>query len=141
MMTEAALNTHNPEIKRDYIVQLLEELSQDYRNTKQERKEITTLYLTSEEDFSLLEEIELLTVDIRGYAGQIQIRGWIENKQQAIDKLQNLRVFEIPVIAKFYFANPKAYRQIKAYLQMLDYLRLLIIEYLQLNQKPQPEFI
>ncbi|MBD2518450.1 hypothetical protein H6G93_26460 [Nostoc sp. FACHB-973] len=128
-------------MKRDYIIQLLEQLSQDYRNTKQERKEIATLYLTSEEDFSLLEEIEILTVDIRGYASQIQIRSWIENKQQAIDKLQNLRVFEIPVIAEFYFANPQAYSQIKAYLQMLDYLRLLIIEYLQLNQKSQPEFI
>lgn len=140
-MSEAALNTQNSEIERNYIIQLLEQLSQDYRNTKQERKEIAVLASTSEEEFTLLEEIELLTVDIRGYASQIQTRGSIENQQQAIEKLQNLRVFDIPVIAQFYFANPQPYRQIKAYLQMLDYLRLLMIEYLQLNQKSQPELV
>ncbi|MBU7585955.1 MAG: hypothetical protein KAF91_24285 [Nostoc sp. TH1S01] len=139
-MTEATLNTQNPEIKRNYIVQLLEQLNQDYRNTRQERKEIATIYSTSEEDFTILEEIELLTVDIRGYASQIQVRGWIDNKQQAIEYLQNMRVFDIPTIAQFYFANPQAYLQIKSYLRMLDYLRLLIIEYLQINQTSQSEF-
>lgn len=139
-MTEATINTQNPEIKRNYIVQLLEQLTQDYRNTKQERKEIATIYSTSDEEFTLLEELELLTVDIRGYASQIQIRGWIDNKQQAIENLQNMRVFDIPAIAQFYFANPQAYLQLKSYLRMLDYLRLLIIEYLQINQNSQPGF-
>ncbi|MBD2168088.1 hypothetical protein H6G04_27260 [Calothrix membranacea FACHB-236] len=140
-MTEATLNTQSPEMKRNYIIQLLEQLTIDYRNTKQERQEIAALYASSEEEFTLLEEIELLTVDIRGYASQIQARGRIENTQQAIEKLQNMRIFDISVIAQFYFANLQAYRQIKAYLQMLDYLRLLIIEYLQLNQQSQPEFV
>jgi hypothetical protein len=140
-MTEATLNTQNPEIKRNYIIQLLEQLTIDYRNTKQERQEIAALSSSSEDEFTVLEEIELLTIDIRGYACQIQTQGQINNKQQAIDKLQNMRIFDIPVIARFYFANPQAYRQMKAYLQMLDYLRLLIIEYLQLNQKSQPEFV
>lgn len=137
-MSEATLNTQNPEIKRNYIIQLLEELNLDYRTTKQERQELATLYPTSEEEFTLLEELELLTVDIRGYASQIQVRGGIENKQQAIENLQNMRVFDIPVIAQFYFSHPQAYTQLKSYLRMLDYLRLLIIEYLQLTQTPQP---
>jgi hypothetical protein len=141
MMTEATLNTQSPEMKRNYIIQLLEQLSIDYRNAKQERQEIAALYSSSEEEFTLLEEIELLTVDIRGYASQIQGRGRIENTQQAIDKLQNMRIFDISVIAQFYFANLQAYRRIKAYLQMLDYLRLLIIEYLQLNQQSQQKFV
>lgn len=140
-MTETTLNTQSPEMKRNYIIQLLEQLTIDYRNTKQERQEISAFYASSEEEFTLLEEIELLTVDIRGYASQIQARGRIENTQQAIEKLQNMRIFDISVIAQFYFANLQAYRQIKTYLQMLDYLRLLIIEYLQLNQQAQPEFV
>ncbi|MBH8560997.1 hypothetical protein I8748_02185 [Nostoc sp. CENA67] len=140
-MSEATLKTQNHEIERNYIIQLLEQLTQDYCNTKQERKEIASLYSTSEEEFTLLEEIELLTVNIRGYASQIQTRGWIENQQQAIEKLQNMRFFDIPAIAQFYFASHQAYRQIKVYLQMLDYLRLLMIEYLQLNQNSQPEFV
>ena len=129
-MTEATLNTQNPEITRNYIINILEKLTLDYQNTKGERKEIASLFPTNDE-FTLLEEIELLTVNIRGYASQIQARGWIENQQQAIERLQTMRVFDIPALAQFYFAtNNRDYDQIKAYIQTLDYLRLLILEYL-----------
>ncbi|MFB8791329.1 MAG: hypothetical protein U7123_21470 [Potamolinea sp.] len=67
-MTEATHLTQNPEVKRNYINHLLKQLNVDYQNTKQERKEITSLSPASEEEFTLLEEIELLTSDIRGYA-------------------------------------------------------------------------
>ncbi|WP_026735580.1 hypothetical protein [Fischerella sp. PCC 9605] len=138
-MTKATLDTQNPEIKRNYISQLLEQLTGDYQNTKQERKEIATLYPPGEEEFSILEEIELLTVDIRGYACQIQARGWIENEQQAIERLQSMRVFDVPVVAEFYFTSDRDYKQMKAYIRMLDYLRLLMIEYLQTYQTSQPQ--
>jgi len=80
--------------------------------------------------FTVLEEIELLTSDIRGYAHQIQARGWVENEQQAIERLQNMGVFDVPALAKFYFSTDGGYQQMKAYIRMLDYLRLLILEYL-----------
>ena len=132
-MTEATLNTQNPEITRNYITLLLEKLTLDYQNTKKERKEIASLFPVDQE-FSLLEEIELLTVDIRGFASQIQARGWIENEQQAIKRLQAMRVFDIPTLAQFYFTiKNKDYEQMKAYIRSLDYLRLLIIEYLHLS--------
>ncbi len=76
-MTEATLNTQNPEITRNYIIHILEKLTLDYQNTKGERKGIASLFPTDDDEFTLLEEIELLTVDIRGYASQIQARGWI----------------------------------------------------------------
>ncbi len=130
-MTEATLNTQNSEITRNYIIHILEKLTLDYQNTKGERKEIASLFPTDDDEFTLLEEIELLTADIRGYASQIQARGWIENQQQAIQRLQTMRVFDIPALAQFYFAtNNRDYDQIKAYIQTLDYLRLLILEYL-----------
>ena len=132
-MTEATLNTQNPEITRHYITLLLKNLTFNYQNTKEERKEIASLFPV-EQEFTLLEEIELLTVDIRGFASQIQARGWIENEQQAIKRLQAMRVFDIPTLAQFYFTtNNKEYEQMKAYIRTLDYLRLLIIEYLHLS--------
>jgi hypothetical protein len=132
-MTEATVNTQNPEITRNHITLLLEKLTLDYQNTKEERKEIACLSPAGQE-FSLLEEIELLTVDIRGFASQIQARGWIENAPQAIKRLQAMRVFDIPTLAQFYFTtNNKDYEQMKAYIMTLDYLRLLIIEYLHLS--------
>ncbi|MBD2609069.1 hypothetical protein H6G81_32275 [Scytonema hofmannii FACHB-248] len=137
-MTKTTLNTQNPEIKRNYIIEILEQLTVDYQNTKQERKEVAALDPNFEEEFTVLEEIELLTVDIRGYASQIKRRGWIENEQQAINQLKSMRLFDIPAIAQFYLTTGREYRQIKAYMQMLDYLRLLIIEYLQPNQHSEP---
>jgi hypothetical protein len=131
MMTKATLNTQNPEITRNYIAHLLQQLTVDYTNTKEERKKLASLSPASDEEFTLLEEIELLTVDIRGYASQLQARGRIENEQQAIERLQTTQVFDVPAIAQFYFLSDGDYGQIKAYIRMLDYLRLLILEYLR----------
>ncbi|WP_169153306.1 hypothetical protein [Brasilonema bromeliae] len=41
--------------------------------------------------------------------------------------------------AEFYLTSNRDYGQMKAYIRMLDYLRLLIIEYLQTYQSPQPQ--
>jgi hypothetical protein len=139
MMTEATRITQNPEITRNYINHLLKQLTVDYQNTKQERKEIASLSPASEEEFTILEEIDLLTSDIRGYASQIQARAWIENEQEAIERLQTMRVFDVPAIAQFYFTTHAGYMQMKAYIRMLDYLRLLILEYLRSYQGSQQE--
>lgn len=130
MMTKTALNTQSLEIKINYIAQLLDKLTNDYHNTKQERKEIASQSSITDEEFSFLEEIELLTVNIRGYASQIQATAKIENGQEAIGQLQAMNVFDIPVIAQFYFNSNDNYKQMKVYIRTLDYLRLVIIEFL-----------
>ncbi len=141
-MTEATFNTLNHEITRNHIIHLLYQLTSDYKNTKGEQKKIASLYPAFEEEFTVLEEIELLTTDIRGYASQIQARGWIENEQKAIERLQTRRVFDVPAIARVYFATDGDYGEMKAYIRMLDYLRLLILEYLcsarSVVAKPSP---
>ncbi|RUT08313.1 hypothetical protein DSM106972_014810 [Dulcicalothrix desertica PCC 7102] len=129
-MTKTAFNTQSLEIKINYITQLLDKLTNDYKNTKQERKEIASQFYIIDEEFSLLEEIELLTVNIRGYASQIQATAKIENQQEAIGQLQAMNAFDIPVIAQFYFNNNDNYEQIKGYIRNLDYLRLVILEFL-----------
>lgn len=44
-----------------------------------------------------------------------------------------MRVFDISIIAQLYFNTPGQYENFKSYLRMLDYLRLLILEYLNLS--------
>jgi len=44
-------------------------------------------------------------------------------------------VFDVPAIAQFYLSTDGGYEQVKAYIRMLDYLRLLIIEYLRSHGK------
>ncbi len=129
-MTSTTLNTQNPEVIKSYISLLLEQLTIDYKNTKEERKSIASLPFASDEEFTVLEEIELLTVDIRGYASQILVTGIIQNQQQAIERLQSMRVTDIPAIAQFYLEANDDYRQIKAYIRLLDYMRSLLLEYL-----------
>ena len=130
-MTEATHITKNAEVTKNYIHHLLQQLIDDYQTTKQERKDIAALSPASDEDFTVLEEIELLTSDIRGYASQIQAQGSIENEQEAIERLQTMRVFDVPAIAQLYFTTNADYLHLKAYIRMLDYLRLLILEYLR----------
>ncbi|MEH2191697.1 MAG: hypothetical protein V7K98_03400 [Nostoc sp.] len=118
---------------KNQIIHILEQLTSDYQTTKSERQEITAKFPASDDEFSVLEELELLTVNIRGYASQIQVKGEIENQQQAVENLTHLAVFDIPAVAQFYFGSNGEYQGMKAYLEMLDYLRLLILEYLNLS--------
>ncbi|WP_199318034.1 hypothetical protein [Planktothricoides raciborskii] len=129
MMTNStAIAQLNP-IDKKYLINFLEQLNQLYRQTKSERKQLATIS-TTDEEFTALEEIELLTVELRGYASQLEARGGIENAEQVINKLRIMRIFAVPVIAKLYF-EAEEYNLIKSYIRMLDYLRLLILEYLQ----------
>lgn len=131
-MTEAMFYPEINHLNRDYIIALLEQLTMDYKTARQDRKEIANLP-SSEEEFNLLEEVELLTVEIRGYASQIETKGRIENPQLAISRLENMRFFEIPAIAQFYLTTNRKYPQMKAYIRMLDYLRLLLLESLHVS--------
>ncbi|MBS3026700.1 MAG: hypothetical protein HCA25_06275 [Dolichospermum sp. DET50] len=128
-MTEAVLNQQ--EVTKKNISQLLSQLTNTYQNTRSERKEIATQFFPENEEFSLLEEIELLTVNLRGYASQIAANSQIINKDQVISQLQGMRVFSVSQIGEFYFNNNGKYEQMKSYIRMLDYLRLLLLEYLQ----------
>ena len=120
-------------IQQDIIVQLLAQLTVDYQKTKSERKEIAHSYLGTEEELSFLEEIELVTVSIRGYASQIEHRAGVENREEAIANLHQLRVFDRSAIAEFYAETRSGYLQMRSYIRMLDYLRLLVLEYLQMK--------
>jgi hypothetical protein len=123
---------------RDYIVQLLEHLTVNYQNTKLERKQIAQQYSRPEEEFTPLEEIELLTVNIRGYACQIEATGSVKSDQQAIAELQRLSVFNNHVVVQLYSEARSLYPHMQSYICMLDYLRLLVLEYLQAQQNVQP---
>ena len=120
-------------IQQDIIVQLLAQLNIEYQKTKSERKEIADSYVFSEEEFSFLEELELVTVSIRGYASQIERRARVENREQSIADLHQLRVFDRSAIAQFYAETRSGYLQMRSYIRMLDYLRLLVLEYLQME--------
>lgn len=130
-MSNLVLN--DQEVIKNNIIDLFDKLAIAYQQTKEERQEIISQDQFSDEDFSLLEEIELITVDLRGYASQIKTVGYIKNKTQAIKQLQTIKILNIPTIAEFYFNTGQLYEKTKGYIRLLDYLRLSLIEFLSLT--------
>lgn len=114
-----------------YIRQILDQLVTDYQQTQSERIQIALW--EEDKDFSLLGIIEMLTDEIRGYSLQSISSDNLENFQEILINLQKIKLFEIPYVADWYFSLEFDFPRIKNYLETLNYLRLLVIEYLHDN--------
>jgi hypothetical protein len=119
-----------------YIEQILNQLLIDYQNTQLEREKIALW--EENQGFSILGIIEVLTDDIRGYAFQVITNNYSANAQEIFDKLNKLKIFEIPEFTQWYFSPEFDYPQIKNYVEKLNYLRLLIIEYIEDKEGEKP---
>ena len=118
---------------KQYIERVFQQLLTDYQETKTERHE---LGLWEElQEFTILGVIEIFTTDIRGYASQVIARDNLDNKQEIVDSLDKLKIFDIPYFAQWYFSHEFNCFQLKRYVETLNYLRLLIIEYLNQSMK------
>jgi len=125
-------------IQKESIIQLLNQLTTEYPTLKVDLKKIAEQDPGMDDQFSFLEEFELLIVNICGYAKQVQASASVKQVDSAIAHLQQLQVFANTTIAEFYLTARGKYPQVQNYLQLLDYLRLLTLEYLQMQQTMQP---
>jgi hypothetical protein len=126
------------EAQREHITKLFQQLTAEYPTLKSEIKQINGLYPGSDDEFSFLEDLELLVVDISGYANQIKATGDVSKSDIAVSHLHQMQVFADGEIARFCEEAEQQYPAVNAYLQRLDYLRLLIAEYLQMQRTIQP---
>jgi len=138
LQKQMAQNQDQLKGQREYIIQLLQQLTAEYQMLESEMKQIAEQYPGSDEEFAFLEEFELLIVSISGYAKQIQTIGSVKQIDSTIAHLHQLQVFANGTIAHFHVAARWHYPGMQSYLQMLDYLRLLMLEYLQIQQTMQP---
>lgn len=136
-MTDSTLPPLEPDPIRRCISDVLTQLTDDYQQAQPERRALAAVLPATNDDFSPLEELELLTTDLRGYAHQIHLRGWLENESAAIEHLQTLSLFRLSTLAQLYFDTQQPYPRLKAYMRQLDYLRLLILEYLNAHEQLQ----
>lgn len=109
----------------------MQQLLIDYKNTREERQQIGIW--EESQDFSILGEIEIFTTDIEGYASQVIANDDLENYQHIIKKITKMNIFNISYFADWYFSEESQFPQIKLYIEKLNYLRLLIIEYISLH--------
>ncbi|MFM7887072.1 MAG: hypothetical protein ACKPCM_10360 [Pseudanabaena sp.] len=80
-----------------------------------------------------MEEIDLITTDLRGYASQIKIAGQIQNPDQALKYLRQTFILSSPLLADLYFFQKEIFPLTHQYLQKLDYLKLLLLDALTDN--------
>lgn len=111
-----------------YIEHILNQLLIDYQNTQPEREKIALW--EENQKFSILGIIEGLTDEIRGYAFQIITDKYSTNAQDILNQLNSLKIFEIPELSQWYFSSEFDFKLTKSYVEKLNYLRLLIIEYI-----------
>ena len=116
-------------IVKEYIGKILNKLLIDYQNTQLERIKIARW--EENQEFTILGIFEMLTDNIRGYAFQIINNNSGRNDQKILNELQKLKIFEIPELAQWYFSSEFDYPNLKQYLETLNYLRLVIIEYIR----------
>jgi hypothetical protein len=122
----------NPHTAKNNIAKVLKHLLSDYKNTREERRQISQWEESN--NFSILGEIEIFTTDIEGCASQVITNDNLEDYQDIIKKLTEINIFDISYFADWYFSEESQFPQIKLYIEKLNYLRLLIIEYISLYQ-------
>jgi hypothetical protein len=122
----------NSQTAKNYIGKVLKHLLSDYKNTREERRVIGMW--EESKDFSILGEIEIFTTDIEGCASQVMVNDELENSQDIIKKLTKTNIFDISYFADWYFSEESQFPQVKLYIERLNYLRLLIIEYISSYQ-------
>ena len=121
------------EQQREHVSRVLEQMLTDYENARAERRIITDAFAEDSSEFSLLEELDLLTADIRGIGSRF-VTSDIDNYQESISQLERLQILSVPSVAKFYFDPDIDAERMKAYVSLLDYLRLLLSRYLQVER-------
>ncbi|MFM7576498.1 MAG: hypothetical protein ACKO5Q_06120, partial [Microcystaceae cyanobacterium] len=79
--------TLNPlEQSTQKIIDLLTQLTQDYQQLlQQDTRPLLEKFPINNQEFSILEEIDLLTTTLRGYASQIQINQQVKDPDQALN--------------------------------------------------------
>lgn len=109
------------------------------QSMKDERRKLWQSEKESEEECTVWSELELLSTYIVGYVSQIATKGYTRQKpHEAISHLDKLSIFDVKCIMKWYPSAAEEYPKIKQYFELLDYIRLLTIDYIQRYRLQEP---
>lgn len=101
---------------------------------KEDRVQIRQIDWDRDDDFCVHVEIEHISEYVLGYARTIMDYGAVKNPKQAIDDMQQLDIFGNARFAEWYFESQSEYTYLVQSVELLDYLRLLVCEYLMLSE-------
>ena len=127
--------------KNDYLVdkkrisQLADDLLIRYRDMQDERSQLHQWEWENDFDFTILGLIELCDSDVGGYASQIATKGSVINPKGALKVLSEICLFNDPDFVTWYFSAENSYAKVRMYANLLDYLRMLVMDYLAHYQR------
>jgi hypothetical protein len=127
MFSENRLTPTLTDAESLHIYLLSEQLNTLYQNMSKERKAIALW--EEDQDFSILGILELFSAEIQGYAEQVKLDQFAESLPPKINHLRQLNTFSVDYFTKWYFENWQTYPRTKQYVEQLDHLRLVILEY------------
>ncbi len=127
------MDRHEAELfDRNLLSELKTRLFDYEKSLKDERHKLWELEKESEQEYTVWSQLELLTTYISGYISQIVDRGYTRQKpQDAIDHLHKLSIFDADCIVNWYRDSGNEYPKIKQFFELLDYIRLLTLEYIE----------
>lgn len=118
--------------ERQRFYELKKRLLIEEKALKKERHFLWLQETESIKEDTVWERLELVSTDILGYVSQIASKGnTSQSPSLVIAHLHQLKIFEIDCIIDWYSSEENKFPKIKQYFELLDYVRLLTLEYME----------
>jgi hypothetical protein len=134
------MDQHEAELfERHRLSELKSRLFDYEKSMRDERRKLWEAEKESEQEDTVWSQLELLSTYISGYVSQITDYGYTRQKpQEAIEHLHKLSIFDADCIANWYRESGNEYPKIKQFFELLDYIRLLALEYIERYRLLEP---
>jgi len=117
--------------ERDRLGELKNRLFAHEQAMKDERRKLWQVEKGLEKP-TVWSELELLSTYIFGYVSQLISCGYTRQEPVAvISHLRKLSIFDVDCIANWYPTSAEEYPQIKQHFELLDYVRLLTLDFVE----------
>ncbi|NER99773.1 MAG: hypothetical protein F6J86_39200 [Symploca sp. SIO1B1] len=121
--------------ERNRLAELKNRLFAQERAMKDERRKLWEIEKDSEQAYTVWSKLEILSTYIAGYVSQIVTSGYTRQEpRDVINHLHQLSIFDFDCIVDWYRSSEAEYPKIKQFFELLDYIRLLTLEYVERYQ-------
>ena len=135
------MEKHKVELfEKKRIAELLNRLKEHGRTMKDERSKLWDNDKNDAQGYSVLDRLEILSLNVIGYLSGLDSKNFLfKEPEKIVNYLHKLSIFNVECIMKWYPSAVKEYPKIKYYFELLDYIRLLTIDYIQCYRLPEPQ--
>lgn len=117
-------------IKKNRLENMAKQVIAEYKEMQDELSQLDEWEWENDFDFTIVGLMEVFSSYVGGYASQIATRGTVLEPEHALQFLESKYLFDQPYFVDWYFSPDNTYLKIKQYVNHLDHLRLMLIEYI-----------